>query len=477
MSTADCVFDVPSDGIPRGSEYVASLEARIASLESELRSVRAFSSPPDQLIPDDGSRQLGGHGAVSLLSGKAPLLILEQFLRLLDGGRGQLHILRGLITQQRTPSPSPSSLQNSPESTSEITSFNMLQGGTTTSEMQASTLPELPSQKVGHLLLETVYLYIQARYCIVDWVQLREWHQRRETICYSTKEDDLDSQTGAYFIWIIYAIGAGFVPNPEYPPKAYFARALKYLHPILTLQNSTTVQALLCLCQFHFRTTVNLYRLPIPRHLSGIIMRLCVELGYHRKASSDVMDPLAIELQKRFFWCAYCFDRLVSTMARRPFGIHDLDIDTPVNVNIESTDSEQLEYLQSRQRAGEDGCQIGGLTSMSSALHHLEFYRLKSRIMTRLFGPHALPPTYEDVQELLSKLDKWMATAPRNCPNSLPQQSEIRKQGFYLQAVLLTMRPVLIQQSVDEHLLLLCAGKAADACEVTLQATSIRCRA
>ncbi|KIW47681.1 hypothetical protein, variant [Exophiala oligosperma] len=270
----------------------------------------------------------------------------------------------------------------------------MLQGGTSTSEMQATTLPELPSREVGHLLLETVYLYIQARYCIVDWVQLREWHQRRDTICYSTKDDDLDTQTGAYFIWIIYAIGAGFVSNPEYPPRAYFARALKYLHPILTLQNSTTVQALLCLCQYHFRTT------------------------------------------------------------------------TPVNVDIDCTDSDKIKDLQFRQRAGEDGSQIGGLTSISSALHHLEFYRLKSRIMTRLFGPHALPPTYEDVQRLLSELDNWRATAPQNIPKNLPRQSDTRKQGFYLQAVLLTMRPVLLQQSVDEHLLLLCAEKAADACEI-----------
>lgn len=40
-------------------------------------------------------------------------------------------------------------------------------------------------------------------------------------------------------------------------------------------------------------------------------MRLCIELGYHRKPTEllDKQDPLQIELQKRFFWCAYCFDR------------------------------------------------------------------------------------------------------------------------------------------------------------------------
>lgn len=145
----------------------------------------------------------------------------------------------------------------------------MLQGGTTTSEMQATTLPELPSREVGRLLLETVYLYIQARYCIVDWVRLREWHQRRETICYSTKEDDLDTQTGrdpltrgillktqraahsilgAYFVWIIYAIGAGFVPNPEYPPKVLLsnARLLIHTHSLWMFRPISRVHSSIC---------------------------------------------------------------------------------------------------------------------------------------------------------------------------------------------------------------------------------------
>ena len=49
------------------------------------------------------------------------------------------------------------------------------------------------------------------------------------------------------------------------------------------------------------------------RHLAGSAMRLCVELGLHRKKSKTtspkVLDPYQIELRKRLFWAAYCFDR------------------------------------------------------------------------------------------------------------------------------------------------------------------------
>ena len=116
----------------------------------------------------------------------------------------------------------------------------MLQGGLPSFEMQAGTLPPLPSDEVGNLLLETVYLYTQARYCLVDWVQVRDWHQRRHEICYAKRDDSMDAQMGkawlsllegwtadlligAYFVWIIYAIGANFVPNPEHPPKVRIA--------------------------------------------------------------------------------------------------------------------------------------------------------------------------------------------------------------------------------------------------------------
>lgn len=73
----------------------------------------------------------------------------------------------------------------------------MLQSGPSTGDMAPGpTLPDLPSKDVADQLLETVYAYTQARYCIVDWVQMREWHRRRETTCYSSKKDDTDSQTG-----------------------------------------------------------------------------------------------------------------------------------------------------------------------------------------------------------------------------------------------------------------------------------------
>lgn len=126
------------------------------------------------------------------------------------------------------------------ESLGDITKFNILQGGPSAPEMDVRSLPDLPSQRIADRMVETVYIYTQARYCIVDWTRVREWHRQREQICYASKNDEIELQiggllpptpqlyttlaycvlwAGAYFIWMIYAIGAVFISNPEHPPK------------------------------------------------------------------------------------------------------------------------------------------------------------------------------------------------------------------------------------------------------------------
>jgi hypothetical protein len=42
--------------------------------------------------------------------------------------------------------------------------------------------------------MEAAYLYTQARYCVLDWIQIREWHQKREDICFAGTRDDIDTQ-------------------------------------------------------------------------------------------------------------------------------------------------------------------------------------------------------------------------------------------------------------------------------------------
>lgn len=64
------------------------------------------------------------------------------------------------------------------------------------SNLEDNSLPALPSSSRAKALVDTVYFYTQARYCIIDWTQLREWHWDREAIAYTSPEGQVTAQTG-----------------------------------------------------------------------------------------------------------------------------------------------------------------------------------------------------------------------------------------------------------------------------------------
>lgn len=119
-------------------------------------------------------------------------------------------------------------------------------------------------------------------------------------------------------------------------------------------QDMVTVQALLCLVQYFFRapTETPIWFVPLQpalkgskyayahgenRHIVTLVLRLCIKMRYHRKLSSSPdapeLDPYTVELRKRFFWCAYCYDRSCSILTKLPFGISDSDIDVEVRIS------------------------------------------------------------------------------------------------------------------------------------------------
>ncbi|KAJ5569880.1 uncharacterized protein N7459_009310 [Penicillium hispanicum] len=510
-TSTKCQFDVPPDGVLRGHAYVSTLEARIQFLERELRAKvaeKALDNNGPRYTPDTAWSEPQACERVPSLHEEPVDDICEE-----ERIPGQSHPPQGndledavssLGSTQRgrlagAPGESPQERQTSAPC---ITVLDVLHTKTFTSDLDEDPLPDLPSDSRAKALVDTVYFYTQARYCIIDWTQLREWHRDREAIAYASTESPVELQTGAFFIWIIYAIGACLVPNPESSTtEAYFARARIYVPAVMGLQDLTTVQALLCLTQYYYRAPVrpaplkfiipfNIPRMNLQyglyyswhwnilpaddhaRDLVGLAMRLCIKLRYHRRTASfpgaQRLDPYTIELQKRFFWCAYCFDRLLSILSKLPFGISDSDIDVelPVDVDDTCTDQQTIRRLQIKQAIGEPSTEGGTITTMTAALHHLQVYRIRSKILTKFTGPHAQVPSLADVESLLMELDQWRQRAPRKEDSkAFPQQNSDRVQANYFQGVMLLIRPLLTADSVDLDLIQLCVEFAADACE------------
>lgn len=80
--------------------------------------------------------------------------------------------------------------------------------------------------------------------------------------------------------------------------------------------------------------------------ISGIIMRLCIGLGFNRALSNEKlkkMSTVETELRYRVFWSAYCFERLVSTSLGRLSAIDDDEITTPLPRPLYNEEKDDLE--------------------------------------------------------------------------------------------------------------------------------------
>ena len=193
--------------------YVATLESRIQTLERQLREKdsaqnikrngptftpdAAFSEPQ----PQDGIRQ------DERLSGQNSLVEGNHDPR--DFAPSQCQTQRTYISNILNPPSNEARTLNS-----DITVLDMLHSRAFTSNMNEETLPALPSSTRAKALVDTVYFYTQARYCIVEWTQLREWHRDREAIAYTSTEGPVASQTGKCTIFVVEECWANALQVP-----------------------------------------------------------------------------------------------------------------------------------------------------------------------------------------------------------------------------------------------------------------------
>ncbi|PHH68821.1 hypothetical protein CDD80_7211 [Ophiocordyceps camponoti-rufipedis] len=139
-----------------------------------------------------------------------------------------------------------------------------------------------------------------------------------------------------YLLNMVFAIGSGvFVKVGEVGavrPEEFHASAMVHLESSLSFRGGglEVLQAVLLLANFALLR-------PVPPglwYITGVAVRLAVDLGLHREDSGDAgpgPEPRRgwmRDMRRRLWWCTYSLDRLVSTCVGRPPGISDQDITT-----------------------------------------------------------------------------------------------------------------------------------------------------
>ncbi len=199
-SGSSCDFAVRPDGIPRGPDHVAFLESRIASLEERLQNAEGHTLTYTATPPHTINATSASNSAVVAVQGQLT---------------SPSAVSQGTVATDVFPHAQRKIIETASDG---VTIFNFLFHPVNTAAQQPGSLAELPSPEAANFLLETSFAYTQARYCVADWVRIRAWFRQWQTVCLASSSDDADLQTGAYFLWMTFAIGAQTEPDSRHPP-------------------------------------------------------------------------------------------------------------------------------------------------------------------------------------------------------------------------------------------------------------------
>lgn len=134
-----------------------------------------------------------------------------------------------------------------------------------------------------------------------------------------------------FFIFAVAAVGAltSAPPTGENIAERLYASAEMLFEHVMRLNSMDSIQAILSCAMYSMRSPVGVSVWT----LSGLALRQCIELGFHRKIpwSKVESDALKAQMRVRVFWCSYNLDRAAAVTLGRPVGIADCDIDVDVS--------------------------------------------------------------------------------------------------------------------------------------------------
>ncbi|KAK4088920.1 transcriptional regulator family: Fungal Specific TF [Purpureocillium lilacinum] len=156
--------------------------------------------------------------------------------------------------------------------------------------------------------------------------------------------------------------------------EGYRLHAMSQLSSIMQIRHYRTLQCLLLLL---LSSILNSKSAPM-WYISGLCMRMCIDLGFHSERTIDQAVPgqaalVTKDTKRRLFWVTYSLDRALATTLGRPFFINDDEIDVELP---------ETPFLQ---------------MARSKSAHWLRLQRLQSEIVSLVYAPSALTahPTAE----------------------------------------------------------------------------------
>ncbi|TXB97298.1 hypothetical protein FocTR4_00011049 [Fusarium oxysporum f. sp. cubense] len=235
----------------------------------------------------------------------------------------------------------------------------------------------LPDYDVAVKLSDAYFKHIHPQYPFLHEPTFRTW----EAMLYDSSQDFTEtgfSFTPLFFLNMVYAVAALLLPNTQSLAGQLYISAQLYTD-VLSKDNIESIQALLCYAMYSLRSLEG----PSLWKISGLALRQCIELGYHRgvKQFAPAANLLQQEMRKRVFWVAQGIDCTVAVRLGRPLGIPPQEIDAEFPSDVDDSAITDTGILDSPRNHSNQPT-----TSMSTAIHVFKLRHLWARIHTSLFS-------------------------------------------------------------------------------------------
>lgn len=441
----DCLVEDPATGLHRPRDYLKSLETRVAYLEALLQETRpdVASDHFDRLGQPRFSQNLGQasnsrpppvfHGSLPPEAGTespafqdaSPVAARDIEDEQVDDLTTDVAVLC-LSAAGREPHYFGSSCA---VSFSRIVSTTMglpkRHGSSQHSgaipdahgpEIQRTVSVSFPSPALATTLTQAYFKNIHPQYPFLHRPTFLAWEQA----CLRANAANALSEAGdlaLFFVLMVYAIGSlALGPAHRDAAEAYYVMALDHQAIVLDLDGLESIQSILCCAVYSIRSPVGVSLWKI----SGMAIRHCIELGYHRSISKyrKHTDTLAAEMSRRCFWVACDIDRVAACILGRPVGIPDdaIDVEMPLDLEDEYIARDGLRK-EPRSSSNDQP------TYMTGAIHVIKLRRLWSKFASNLYqtATKETPPRNMTeqvvVDRLRQELEEWHAAIPNPIDN------------------------------------------------------------
>ncbi|KAG5809298.1 hypothetical protein H9Q74_005673 [Fusarium xylarioides] len=433
-----CLVEDPATRRHQPRNYVETLEAKVAFLEDLLRKARQGNTAPPVAASGTEDTPSGSSPEVSetkdddddeasALSSKVALLGMTA-----DGearhylGPSSIfsfsHVIHASLRQ--------------PFSGNHLESLNDYQD-----DPAAPPSPcFLPDYELGISLSNAYFENIHPHYPFLHEPTFRRWEDALVRPSNTIEELDFDSAP-LFFV--------NMVPMPSTPTPDVMAKRSRF----------TLSEPCWYLTQDHCR-----------RKLSGIALRQCIELGYHRSVNpfGSKTGTLQLEMRKRAFWCTFGIDCYAATILGRPLGIPLQEVDAEFPLDIDDSNIAETDILVEPRSPNS-----AFSTTMSTALHVFRLRKIWARLHASLYSDmyNMDNTTHDDRIPLFrAEIDTWLASTPPIPPRTGAALSILATQDWYdlshSETIIMLYRGRLIDHlgGASDDVFLQCARAAESIC-------------